>query len=244
MSGYVYAVTNPSIPDLVKIGRTANLEKRLESLFDSSVPTPFECVCAKKVEDPKGVESKLHSFLAEYRVNERREFFKVNLEKIKSLFGLIGSIASSDKDESRSLSVTIPEAGKIYSEHLSTLYSIVERLNIKKITLPCYQGLVTRNKNKWSMEQSFNFEVPPNYTEVDKEFIKDRGFEYFPERPTEDGNRKPYVAHKEKRVYLSQYEFAKFHNIPPDYVSDQLKSKCGWMSHEIIDHYRENKKHE
>lgn len=240
MSGYVYAVTNPSIPDLVKIGRTADLEKRLESLFDSSVPTPFECVCSKKVEDPKGVESKLHSFLAEYRVNERREFFRVDMEKVKLLFGLIGAKAEMP-EHSNSLSVSIPDIGTIYSEKLSSLYALMARLKINGITLPCYQGVVSRKNKKWTLEQSFNFEVPPNYTEVDKMWIKEKGFSYFPMRPTEDANRKPLVAPKEKRVYLSRDEFSKEHGIPSDYVCDKLKSPCGFKAHEIVDMYKEDK---
>ncbi|MDB2668780.1 GIY-YIG nuclease family protein [Alphaproteobacteria bacterium] len=43
MSEFVYILTNPTIPDLVKIGRTTNLEERLRSLSShTGVPVPFE----------------------------------------------------------------------------------------------------------------------------------------------------------------------------------------------------------
>ena len=79
--------------------------------------------------------------------------------------------------------------------------------------------------------------MPPNYTEVHEGWIEEHGFDYYPEKPTEDGNRVPLVAHREKRVYLSQVDFAKEHGIPADYVSDKLKSPCGFMAHEIVEMY-------
>ena len=43
MAEIVYLLTNPVMPDLVKIGRTTNLEERLRSLSThSGVPVPFE----------------------------------------------------------------------------------------------------------------------------------------------------------------------------------------------------------
>ena len=52
MNEIVYLLTNPSIPDLLKIGRTKNLEERMRSLSShSGVPAPFECFYACKVAD-------------------------------------------------------------------------------------------------------------------------------------------------------------------------------------------------
>src|SRR5690554_62351 len=39
---YVYLVSNESIPGWIKIGRTSSLEKRLQSLYNTSVPFPFK----------------------------------------------------------------------------------------------------------------------------------------------------------------------------------------------------------
>jgi hypothetical protein len=239
MTGYVYAVTNPSIPGLVKIGRTTNMEKRLESLYDTSVPTPFECVCVKEVNNPNDVESNLHTLLSEFRVNDKREFFKVEIEKVKLIFDLISSDLTEVKEEIKKYSVTIPEVGTVSSDHLSTLYTIVERLNLKNITLPSYNGLRKRESDNWTMAQSFNIDVPPNYTEVEEDFIRSEGYIYYPQRPIEHGNKKPLVSQHEKRVYLSQLDFAQEHKIPADYVSDKLK--LGVTPDEIILNYKSDK---
>ena len=37
-SGIVYIISNPSMPGLVKIGKTINLQSRLQSLYSSGVP--------------------------------------------------------------------------------------------------------------------------------------------------------------------------------------------------------------
>lgn len=73
--GIVYILSNPSMPGLVKIGKTNNLENRMNSLFSTGVPLPFRCVYAKKVKNYSLIESKLHGGLRSSRENLNREFF-------------------------------------------------------------------------------------------------------------------------------------------------------------------------
>ena len=68
MTGIVYCLTNPEMPDLVKIGMTADLEGRLRTLDNTSVPVPFECVMAVEVDDPGTAERLLHEVFDERRV--------------------------------------------------------------------------------------------------------------------------------------------------------------------------------
>lgn len=85
MSGYVYVFTNPAFPDIVKIGRTNNVDKRLRSLSASSgTPLPFECAYSVKVTNPMLLESNTHTHFLDFRVNQSREFFKVSAEIVRS----------------------------------------------------------------------------------------------------------------------------------------------------------------
>ena len=84
--GIIYVLTNPAMPDLVKIGKTTNLEQRLSSLYSTGVPLPFECIYAKEVEDMDFVETKLHAAFDSKRLNNRREFFKILEEELIHFF--------------------------------------------------------------------------------------------------------------------------------------------------------------
>ena len=80
--GIIYVLTNPAMPDLIKIGKTTNLDQRLSSLYSTGVPLPFECIYAKEVEDMDFVETKLHAAFDSKRLNNRREFFKILEEEL------------------------------------------------------------------------------------------------------------------------------------------------------------------
>ena len=82
----VYILTNPTIPDLVKIGRTTNLEERMKTLSShSGIPVPFECYYGCEVEDGQDVERRLHFGFGDHRVNPKREFFRINPERVKMI---------------------------------------------------------------------------------------------------------------------------------------------------------------
>ena len=89
MSNIVYVLTNPSIPDIVKIGMTTDLTTRMRSLYNSSVPVPFECYFACTVEDANYAERQIHDAFDDFRVNPNREFFRVNPERIVSILDMV-----------------------------------------------------------------------------------------------------------------------------------------------------------
>ena len=77
--GIVYVLTNPAMPKLVKIGKTGRgVETRLNDLYTTGVPLPFECAYAARVEDMDKVEKAFHNAFGQYRVNPRREFLRLN----------------------------------------------------------------------------------------------------------------------------------------------------------------------
>jgi hypothetical protein len=84
MPDIVYVLTNEAMPGLVKIGLTTDsVEARLTNLSShTGVPLAFECNFAAEVEDGVKIEKTLHQLFAEVRINPKREFFRLDPEKV------------------------------------------------------------------------------------------------------------------------------------------------------------------
>lgn len=79
----IYILTNEAMPGYVKIGKTVNLEQRIKDLSSStSVPIPFSCFYACIVKDMSFVEHQLHDAFDNNRINPKREFFKIDPERV------------------------------------------------------------------------------------------------------------------------------------------------------------------
>lgn len=86
-AGIVYCLTNPEMPGLVKIGRveedtTDALKRRMQVLYSSGVPVPFELHYAVAVDEVKQTENLLHDAFSHSRENPRREFFRIAPERV------------------------------------------------------------------------------------------------------------------------------------------------------------------
>lgn len=90
MAEIIYVLVNEVMPGLVKIGRTTDsVESRVAQLSShSGVPLPFECYFAAEVKDAVRIEKTLHQLFSEQRVNPKREFFRVDPEKIVLAVGI------------------------------------------------------------------------------------------------------------------------------------------------------------
>jgi hypothetical protein len=77
--GFVYFLTNPSMPGLTKIGMTTKhpRERMVELSKVTACPTPFEMLAFFAASNPQKVERTIHAALEEYRVSKSREFFDV-----------------------------------------------------------------------------------------------------------------------------------------------------------------------
>ena len=108
MAVIIYALTNPAMPNLVKIGKTESQDPqvRMDQLYNTSVPLPFELVRAIRVQDEDAVEKKIHAVFSSSRVNPKREFFEVSLEQVTHLFDLIVSAGNDDVSSEASASDT------------------------------------------------------------------------------------------------------------------------------------------
>ena len=93
--GWVYCISNESMPGLLKIGMTDRTpQQRLAEANKSDTwrpPTNFAIEFAKKVKNALQKEKTIHKLLEEYneRVNRSREFFKIDVKKARLYFDLM-----------------------------------------------------------------------------------------------------------------------------------------------------------
>ena len=116
-NGIVYILSNPAMPGIYKIGITSrnDIKHRLKELYTTSVPVPFECEYACRVDDCKKVESALHYAFDPERINSQREFFKTDPERVIAILKLLEKediTASIKKDENTDVNSVDIEAGK------------------------------------------------------------------------------------------------------------------------------------
>ena len=97
MSGWMYCLSNKSLPGLYKIGCTETSEKtpedRAEELSTTGIPHPFEIEYKCLVSEPYKKERLVHELLEAYRENQKREFFRCDLTTVIKLFELMDNTA-------------------------------------------------------------------------------------------------------------------------------------------------------
>lgn len=88
----VYILTNEAMPGYIKIGRTeTSVEQRMRELDRTSVPLPFQCYYAAKVQDFVKVERTLHTAFGDHRVRSSREFFRLDPYRAKVIIELLAT---------------------------------------------------------------------------------------------------------------------------------------------------------
>ena len=92
--GFLYCLTNASMPDIVKIGMTLHdtpEERARELSHVTGVPTPFCVAISKRIVHPRAKETAVHELLTTlgFRVNDKREFFRCSLNTIGLLFAVV-----------------------------------------------------------------------------------------------------------------------------------------------------------
>ena len=98
--GIIYILINEAMPGYSKVGKTtASVEQRMRELDTSGMPLPFECYFAARVEDVDFVEKKLHDAFGNHRTRQRREFFQIDPERIRSALMLVCLEDVTPKDD-------------------------------------------------------------------------------------------------------------------------------------------------
>jgi hypothetical protein len=122
MKGYVYILSNPSIPHLLKIGYTTNtLKQRIQELSSSTgVAEPFMLECYCESIDPVDDERIIHQKLYTYRYSPNREFFKISVSqasetlesvcKTKACFSLPSKNITTSKENRKADFIKVKKA--------------------------------------------------------------------------------------------------------------------------------------
>ena len=100
-------LTNPAMPGLVKIGRSARQEAnvRIAQLYTTGVPVPYRLEFACQVPNSADVERALHVAFAPQRVNPRREFFRIEPDQAIAILRLLHMEDATDAVEAQPVDV-------------------------------------------------------------------------------------------------------------------------------------------
>lgn len=92
-NGYVYVLSNPAMPNLLKIGYTdRDVDERVEELNSTGVPVPFEIEAIFGSPNAYEDEQAIHSMLAQHRLANNREFFSIDIkETVQCIIDYIGA---------------------------------------------------------------------------------------------------------------------------------------------------------
>lgn len=120
LEGIIYVLTNPAMPGMLKIGMTTReeIEIRMNELYTTGVPLPFECSFAGKTNNLKKVEKALHIAFGPQRVNPNREFFEIEDIQVIELLKLLCSedVTPEVKNELDKVDEISKNAGKRFKE--------------------------------------------------------------------------------------------------------------------------------
>jgi|TARA_R110000803_G_scaffold199818_1_gene263973 hypothetical protein len=82
---WVYVLSNPTMPGLLKIGYTAKKpDERAKQLSrGTGVALPFKVEYAYRCFNAERLEGELHKHFKPYRTNNQKEFFQIGLEEVE-----------------------------------------------------------------------------------------------------------------------------------------------------------------
>lgn len=104
-AGWLYVITSPSLPGLVKLGATRRLNPtiRVKELSSSSLPEPYHAHCFVFSDDCFELENNIHKYFDKERVNPDREFFRIEpkeaIDVLRNEFHVDVHFVDEDCDE-------------------------------------------------------------------------------------------------------------------------------------------------
>jgi hypothetical protein len=127
-AGHIYVISNRGSfgKDVIKIGMTRRLDPidRIKELGDASVPFTFDLHALIYTEDAPSLEAELHDIFDQYRVNlvnNRKEFFKVSLDKVQAEIQKLDVVVDFIFDaEAREYKESLAKTGSISMTKIET----------------------------------------------------------------------------------------------------------------------------
>jgi hypothetical protein len=109
-SGYIYCVSNESMPYILNIGITKTTpEIRVDGINGLTgnwrPPTPYKCEFAKRVWNIDRKIVAIHRLFAYCRIHPEREFFRMSLEEARSVFDLLDDEDDTGLHENRKVEI-------------------------------------------------------------------------------------------------------------------------------------------
>ena len=175
--GYVYILSNDSLNGLLKIGSTTfGAEKRAKQLsYTTALPTPFiveyEIYVRHYVEFEKAIHRKLDS----YRVNPKREFFAVSIDKAIEVIDHEKKKPYYDADDTYSAIEILSKLVKKYGTYIAPdivsakIYEEIERVYFEYTKYEYIDGYL-KNQNIHRIDLGF---IIVDIDEEDKLFKKE-----------------------------------------------------------------------
>ena len=119
MSGIIYLLSNPAMPGIIKIGKTTqeDVKVRMQQLYQTGVPLPFECVYAATVNNIDDVERALHVAFSPNRLNPKREFFEIDATQAIAIIKLLQleNVSNLVEQETEVIDQVEIDAGQAYA---------------------------------------------------------------------------------------------------------------------------------
>lgn len=175
--GYVYILSSDSLNGLLKIGSTTfGAEKRAKQLsYTTALPSPFiveyEIYVRHYVEFEKAIHRKLDS----YRVNPKREFFAVSIDKAIEVIDHEKKKPYYDADDTYSAIEILPKLVKKYGTYIAPdivsakIYEEIERVYFEYTKYEYIDGYL-KNQNIHRIDLGF---IIVDIDEEDKLFKKE-----------------------------------------------------------------------
>lgn len=125
--GYIYVLSNQSMPNLYKVGWCReHQDNRDLKLYTTGVPTPFKVEFKKLVDNASKLEKKIHKLLHEYRINDKREFFKSN-DKDELLQVVKTETDISKEQSTEDIEIYINYQNKTYTKYIRNYFEKTQK---------------------------------------------------------------------------------------------------------------------